>query len=99
MNKTATGNTRAVALQYDGYSAPVVSAKGNGIVAEAIIELARQHDIPVQERPELVKFLAQVDLGDEIPETLYVAVAEVIAFAYMIKNRHLDPVYDQQRKN
>jgi len=99
MNKTATAITKAVALQYDGHSAPIVSAKGNGFVAEEIIELARQHDIPVQERPGLVKFLAQVDLGDEIPEALYVAVAEVIAFAYMIKNKHPNPVSGNQQKN
>lgn len=99
MSKTATGITKAVALQYDGYPVPIVSAKGNGIIAEEIIELARQHDIPIQERPELVKFLAQVDLGDEIPEALYAAVAEVIAFAYMIKNRHPDPASGNQRKN
>ncbi|MDX1519076.1 MAG: EscU/YscU/HrcU family type III secretion system export apparatus switch protein [Gammaproteobacteria bacterium] len=90
MNKNPTGITRAVALQYDGESAPVVSANGAGCIAEEIIALARQHDIPILEKPELVGFLSQVKPGDEIPENLYVAVAEVIAFAYMLRNKHPD---------
>ncbi len=79
--------SQAVALRYDGESAPVVSAKGHGCIAEEIIKRARQHDIPVQEKPELVRFLSRVELGDEIPEALYLAVAEVIAFAFMLRNR------------
>ena len=77
----------AVALEYDGSDAPRVSAKGIGELAEKILELARQHDIPLQADNDLVKILAQIKLGDEIPEQLYYAVAEVIAFAYMLKGK------------
>lgn len=77
----------AVALEYDGSNAPKVSAKGMGDLAEQILELARQHNIPLQADSELVEILAQINLGDEIPDKLYYAVAEVIAFAYMLKGK------------
>lgn len=81
------GRPLAVALRYDGTSAPVVTAKGEGFVAEEILRLAQEHDIPVRDEPDLVRLLAQVRLGEEIPRSLYVAVAQVIAFAYMLKGK------------
>lgn len=75
----------AVALEYDGHTAPRVTAKGKGPIAEEIIALARSHDIPLQDQPELVKLLSKVDLGEEIPRQLYVAVAEVIAFTRLLR--------------
>ena len=77
----------AVTLEYDGSNAPKVTAKGIGDLAEQILELARQHDIPLQADSELVEILAQIKLGNDIPEQLYYAVAEVIAFAYMLKGK------------
>lgn len=77
----------AVALNYDGKGAPRVTAKGRGSVAEAILNLAREHDIPLDDDPELALALSQVPLGEEIPEALYVAVAEVLAFTYMLEGR------------
>lgn len=79
--------TGAVALQYDGAGAPRVSAKGQGVVAEKILELGRRHDIPLYEDPDLLALLARVELGEEIPYALYVAVAEVIAFAYLVSGK------------
>lgn len=79
---------RAIALQYSGKGAPRVSASGGGPVAERILEIAREHAIPVHEDPLLTEALAQVPLGDEIPENLYVAVAEVLAFVYRLSGRH-----------
>ncbi len=84
-NEDKPDRSIAVALRYDGTSAPKVTAKGKGYVADEIIRLAKQHDIPLQDKPELVQILSKVDIGEEIPEALYRAVAEVIAFAYMIK--------------
>ena len=75
----------AIALNYDEKSAPKVTAKGKGLVADEILRLAKENNIPINEQPELVELLATVELGDQIPESLYVAVAEVIAFAYMLK--------------
>ncbi len=77
----------AVALHYDETSAPRVTAKGKGQIAEEILRLAEEHAIPIKEEPELVELLATIELGDQIPEALYVAVAEVIAFAYTLKDK------------
>jgi flagellar biosynthesis protein len=78
---------QAVALQYDGESAPRVTAKGRDQVAEQIIELARQYDIPLQENEPLAGMLARLELGEQIPEALYLAVAQVIAFAYHLSGK------------
>lgn len=75
----------AVALQYDGYDAPRVTAKGNGEIAERIIATAKAHDVPLEEDPTLAGLLASVELGDCIPETLYHAVAELLAFIYLVQ--------------
>ncbi len=80
-------NVSAVALRYEGKGAPRVTAKGHGLTAERILALAEEHGIPLREDPDLVYLLAQLDLGDEIPATLYMAVAEVIAFAYRLSGK------------
>ncbi len=77
----------AVALFYDQVTAPKVTAKGDGDLAQKIISLAMEHDVPIREEPELVQLLAKVELGDEIPEALYIVVAEIIAFVYMLKGK------------
>lgn len=77
----------AIALHYSGKGAPRVTAKGKGELAEQIIAIAREHDVPIQEDEQLVSLLAQIDLGEEIPELLYIAVAEVLAFAYWLSGR------------
>ncbi len=74
----------AIALKYDGLGAPRVTAKGKGIIAEQILELAKQHGIPLHGDPQLARLLANVPLGDEIPRELYVAISEVIAFADLL---------------
>jgi flagellar biosynthesis protein len=75
----------AVALAYSGASpAPRVVAKGRGLIAQAIIERAREAGVFVHESPELVALLMQVDLDREIPLQLYVAVAEVLAWVYRL---------------
>lgn len=73
---------KAVALFYDGVNAPHVSAKGTGELAEAIMDVATEHGVPLCDNPELVNLLMQLELDEEIPETLYIAVAYIIAFAY-----------------
>lgn len=78
---------QAVALSYDGKRAPVVSAEGSGDIAEQIIALARQHGVPLFENAPLLALLQEVDLGDEIPETLYLCIAQVLSFAYKIQGK------------
>ncbi len=77
----------AIALRYDGENAPTVTAKGHDALAEQIIAIAKQHGVPLTENRELVRLLATLELGEEIPEALYLAVAEIIAFAYMLKGK------------
>jgi len=77
----------AIALAYDDtQGAPRVSAKGRGLAAEAIIARAREAGIYVHESPQLVALLMQVDLDSRIPEQLYLAVAELLAWLYRIEH-------------
>ena len=87
MNDERRTTPLAVALQYDGERAPRVTAKGREEVAQRIVRLAREHGIPMQENEPLAALLARVELGDEIPENLYLAVAQVIAFAYHLSGK------------
>ncbi len=80
----------AVALEYDGKDAPKVTAKGMDIIADKIIDVATEHGIPLQKDDGLVNILSQMNLGDEIPENLYKAIAEVIAFAYIVRGKFPD---------
>jgi flagellar biosynthesis protein len=75
---------KAVALKYDRLKdrAPKVTAKGQGKVAENIIALALAHGVPVKDDPDLVEVLASLDISQEIPPEIYVAVAELLAFVY-----------------
>ena len=77
----------AAALKYDMESgqAPLLVAKGRGVIAEQIIALAKEHDVHIHESPELLEVLMRMELGEEIPEMLYRAIAELIAFAYRLK--------------
>ena len=77
---------RAVALRYhqERDHAPKVIGKGEGFVAEEIIERAKQHNIPIQEDPTLVELLGQLEINQAIPAELYETVAEVFAFIYQI---------------
>ncbi|QNM98510.1 EscU/YscU/HrcU family type III secretion system export apparatus switch protein [Chitinimonas koreensis] len=76
----------AVALAYrEGSSAPRVVAKGRGLIAEHIIERAREAGVFVHESPELVALLMQVDLDQHIPPELYRAVAELLAFIHFLE--------------
>lgn len=85
----------AVALAYAAeLGAPRVVAKGNGLIADAIISKAREHGVFVHESKELVALLSGLDLDDEIPPELYRAVAEVLAWLYQmerLKNPAVNP--------
>jgi len=77
----------AVVLAYQSNEpAPKVVAQGRGLIAQAIIERAKQHGIYVHESEELVGLLMQVDLDQYIPPQLYVAVAELLAWLYRIEH-------------
>ena len=75
---------RAAALEYTGVGAPRVVAKGEGLIAKQIEDVARQNDVPLLQNSLLASVLINVPLGDEIPENFYFAVAEVLAHVYRI---------------
>ncbi|GAC1039107.1 MULTISPECIES: EscU/YscU/HrcU family type III secretion system export apparatus switch protein [Pseudomonas] len=78
---------QAIALSYDGSSAPILSAKGDAELAELILATAREHEVPIYENADLVRILARLELGSEIPEALYRTLAEIIAFAWHLKGK------------
>jgi flagellar biosynthesis protein len=80
---------KAAALKYNrgDASAPKMVAKGRGKVAEKIVEIAKAHNIPTKEDKDLVEFLFTLDLYQEIPQELYKAVAEIISFIYLLKDK------------
>mgnify|MGYP000286003158 CR=1 FL=1 len=78
---------RAIALEYDGENAPIVTASGEGAIAEEILRIAREHNIPLKEDALLAELLSDLNLGEEIPSTLYRVIAEVIAFAYLVSGK------------
>ncbi len=82
--------SEAIALSYDGHSPPTVSAKGEDELAQAIIGLALQHEVPIYENASLLRWLSQLDLGDEIPESMYQVIAEILAFVYQLEGRKPD---------
>jgi flagellar biosynthesis protein len=90
---TKNSNTKpqkAVALSYNSsqQAAPKVTAKGSGLVANSIIQKAKDHNIPIQEDSSLVELLSQLKINETIPSQLYDAVAEVFAFIYHVDREH-----------
>lgn len=74
---------KAVALRYTPeMKAPVVVAKGKGVVAQKLIEKAKEHGIPLQEDASLVEVLSKLDIDQQIPPELYQIVAEILTFVY-----------------
>ncbi len=77
----------AVALAYQtGAPAPKVVAKGRGLIAEQIIEVALEAGVFIHESRELVSLLMEVDLDQQIPPTLYRTIAELLAWLYHIES-------------
>jgi flagellar biosynthesis protein len=81
---------KAVALTYNNMEnpSPKVSASGRGITAENIIDVAKEHGVPVKEDETLVELLSKLHVSEVIPEELYQAVAEVFAFIYKVDQQY-----------
>ncbi|HNY12259.1 MAG TPA: EscU/YscU/HrcU family type III secretion system export apparatus switch protein [Candidatus Wallbacteria bacterium] len=75
---------RAVALTYDHGvdGAPKIAARGEGFIAEQIIKIAKQYDVPFYRDADLCEVLVQMDVNTQIPEELYEVLAKVLAFVY-----------------
>jgi flagellar biosynthesis protein len=79
---------KAAALKYDEkYDAPIITAAGMGYVADKIIEKAMENDVPVVYNKEMADLLNNVEVGEAIPEELYEAVAEIIAFVLSVDKK------------
>jgi len=79
---------QAAALKYDGTNTPKLIAKGEGEIAREIISIAEQNDVHIHYDPLLLDVLSRLEMGDEIPENLFLAVAKIIAFAYYLQGKH-----------
>ena len=86
MSEAAT-STLAVALRYEAPGAPRVVAKGRGWIGRQIIDTAAKHGVPMEQNPALAEALSTVELETEIPEELYLAVAQVIGFLMRASGR------------
>jgi len=80
---------KATALRYDAKkdAAPRVVAKGSGKIAERILQIAKEYNIPIKDDPQLAGILSTLDLYQEIPLELYRAVAEILAFVYRMTGK------------
>ena len=79
----------AVALSYDdtGHRAPIVLARGRDLIALQIIKIAETHDVSIVSAPPLARALySSTDIGQEIPAGLYMAIAQVLAYVYQLKD-------------
>jgi flagellar biosynthesis protein len=88
--------TQAIALSYDEEQAPTLSAKGSDELAQAIIDLAIQAKVPIYENAELTQWLSKLDLGDEIPQALYLTIAEILAFVYKLEGKEPKQTFQSQ---
>ncbi|MBF0456329.1 MAG: EscU/YscU/HrcU family type III secretion system export apparatus switch protein [Nitrospirae bacterium] len=84
---------KAAALNYKtgADAVPRITAKGSGTVADKIIEIAKAHGVPIKEDRQLVDILSALDLYQEIPQELYKAVAEILAFIYKLSKKNAPP--------
>ncbi|CAH0119791.1 hypothetical protein PAE9249_02299 [Paenibacillus sp. CECT 9249] len=93
LNRTGEEKTnyrrKAVALKYEPEKgeAPTVVAKGRGLVAQAILDKAKESGVPIQEDASLVEVLSKIDLDQQIPPELYQLVAEILTFIYRSDRR------------
>ena len=87
---------RAAALDYrrGQLHAPTLVAKGDDDVAEEILAVAREHGVPIHHDPALVDVLSRLDLDDEIPTQLFVAIAAVLGFVYRLQAEQEGPRTD-----
>ena len=81
---------KAVSLQYKKgkNAAPKVTAKGQGWMADRIIKMAQENNIPIREDKDLLHLLSEIDVGQEVPESLYKVVAELLAWVYQLNQNY-----------
>lgn len=89
LNAKVPAVKKAAALHYEEGSktAPVLTAKGKGSVAERIVELAKQHEIPITQDADLMEILERVEIDTEIPLEVYAVVADIFAWIYKLNRK------------
>ncbi|WP_026893866.1 EscU/YscU/HrcU family type III secretion system export apparatus switch protein [Clostridiisalibacter paucivorans] len=88
MSNKKNKNKIAIALQYKkDYISPKIIAKGKGIVADNIIDKGKKSNVKVHENKEVARELMDIDIGGNIPEELYNAVASILAFVYELDEK------------
>lgn len=100
--KENKGIKLAAAIKYDPEKnvAPILLAKGKGSIAEEIIKIAEENDVPLYQDASLAKLLGSLELETEIPPEMYSVVAEVLAFVYKIEQKRKGKSkYDAIKKN
>jgi len=90
MDRHKKKNTIAAVIKYDDKrdAAPKLTAKGRGSIAEKIIKLAMEHNIPIRKDPALVQILSRLDIDEQIPPEIYKAIAEILAFVYSVNEQY-----------
>jgi len=83
---------KAIALKWDPYldKAPSMAAKGSGFLADEIIRLAQENNIPIREDRDLVQIFSLLDIGASIPAEVHTAIAEILAFIYWSNQQYAD---------
>jgi len=92
MSENMSKLKKAVAMKYDPLTnaAPVIVAKGQGELADKILEKAKESDVPIQEDSSLVEVLSKLDIDQEIPPDLFAIVAEILSAVYRADNKAKD---------
>jgi len=88
---------KAIALQWDPHhdQAPELSAKGTGLLADEIIRIAKENNIPIREDNDLVQIFSLLDIGESIPPEVHTAIAEILAFIYW-SNQQYGEIFDHK---
>ncbi len=86
---TGTSKKKALALKYDSekHTAPHLSAKGEGLIADKIIAIAKEAGIPIKEDSDLTEILYGLELNQEIPPETYLVVAEILSWVYRVNKQ------------
>jgi flagellar biosynthesis protein len=90
MKDNSDPNKQLVALKYDQKSAPKVIAKAYGSLAEELLDIAKENNVMIHQDKELSQFLQHLEMGQEIHKELYLIIAELIAFAFVLQGKFPD---------
>jgi len=96
MSRAKPSERQAIALNWNPHidAVPSVSATGSGTLADEIIRIAKENNIPIREDRDLVQILSLLDIGEAIPAEVHTAIAEILAFIYWTNQKHTEVFED-----